>query len=268
MNRGNLVDRRIPAMLSALVVVGLVGCKRPPEAPTKLDELCAYLFEHLEDDSEFTEVGVANMAAWFDNHLEETSEGYEVNTLSEDAVDALDKKNRSAKALIGAAVSTESPHSAEDLVHALVRADQTKIFPKTYASFERTFVTKSQCFVKGTCDRVEFDNHAVSTLPLGITYTADSTGQFLWVETEDGPALVSRSWMHTPADISVDWLRIEAQFYLSVTIPDGKGAIRLQATWVEGEMLAGGMPEASALNMLIDSFRKNDEDLYAWVEDH
>ncbi len=81
-------------MRRLLVIVALslslTGCKRPPEAPQKLEDLCAFLFEHFDDEeSGELEQGVANLEVWLDRHFEETLEGYEVESLTQSSVRSL-----------------------------------------------------------------------------------------------------------------------------------------------------------------------------------
>jgi hypothetical protein len=256
-----------PTASLSLALAISAGCKGPPEAPAELNDLCAYLFTHMDDeDPEALQLGVANLDAWVDAHFEETLEGYEINNLDQETVDGLYGAPQDLTALAGAAVGTESDHSVDDLAGALVLGDQTEVYPDTYEVFQRIFVTEGACFVNHSCEATEFTNHLTTNLPLGITITHDSTGQYRWVELDSGAAMINRSWLAAPAEINVDWLRINKQFSVSVTLPRPNGEIRMQAIWVQAEFLTGNVPENTALNMTISSLQKNDERLYEYLD--
>ncbi len=80
-------------MTRSLFLVGVlvVGCKRPPDAPNELNQLTGYLFVHAADD-DHTELkaGFDNLRPWLEKRLEDTTDGYTVNNLSQNEVNTLD----------------------------------------------------------------------------------------------------------------------------------------------------------------------------------
>jgi hypothetical protein len=257
-----------PALLA---LVGLLAaCHKPDPAPTELNDLCGYLYTHAQDeDPELISVGIDNLALWLEAHPDDTvgDGGYQVDNLDQETLDSLDDRDRSNANLVGGTVTTDSPYPIEgDLAEALVTADQTQVYPDVYDSFTRTFDGDGDCFVAQDCDTVQFDNESVANLPLNIKVTTVTTGQFRWVQTTDhGKAMITRAWLHDPADVSVDFFKVDAQYFLTVTYDLDDGAKRLQATWADAQIIGIDVPEGTALNMLINSFKKNDEMLYAFV---
>ena len=250
----------------SLFVFALVACKGPPEAPQELDELCAYLYSHQNDeDPEPMVEGIANLSAWLELHSAEVAEGYTVQNLDQASLDELDDRERDATKILGGAIASTSPMPLEDMIVALITADQAEVFPETYISFDRVFDEDPACFMSYECDRLEYENDTLTDLPLVGELASTSTSQDLWVDFEHGPAMMHRSWMHERSAASV--LAIDQQYNIAVTIPRADDtAWRLQAVWADVEVIGADIPASTMLNLLIDGLGENDQTLYAYVE--
>lgn len=253
----------IGLVLGAFVVV---GC-RPPEAPETLDELASFLFEHTWDDDEsYLEPGLINLQEWLEDGFAETSKGYEVTNISPEAVASVALEERDLTDLIGAAVGYDVALPADQVVDLMLFEDPVEMFPGDFDKYEREFLSDSDCFRNYECSTLELYVSVVANYPLSITGTSDTHMQYHWVELETGRAAVQRSWTRWEPDISVDWLRVVQQYYLAVTLPKADGTTRrLEAMWLQAEILNADIPESMALNMTIDTMAKTGEQLEAYV---
>lgn len=251
-----------------LACFALVGCKRPPDAPAELDELVGYLYAHTPDDDPAPlQAGSVNLDVWLDAHIEETLEGYVVQNLSQEAVDALDDRERDLEGLAGAAVGHESEHSVEALAEAMILDDQTEVFPNNYSVYERDFLDDADCFAKGDCDWLEADVATTVSYAGLITVETKSRNQYRWIETEHGPAMIQRTWLQEPALVSLDMLEVDQQYYLCAFLPqEGGGSRSVLVTWVVARLTGDSVPEDAALNMVINSMAALAVDLDAYVE--
>lgn len=244
----------------------LTGCKPPPDAPQELDALVGYLYENAAaDDPAALEAGVTNTSLWLDAHLAETIEGYTVDNLSQEAVDALDDGPRDLSGLVGAAVGHESPHAAEEVGITAASVEQDVWYPEAYSAYAREYHTDPDCFFARTCESMEYETHATSSYAMGLTVDTNAYVQFRWVETEAGTALVQRSWLHSPAVVNLDWLDVEEQFYLWVFLPRASGSRSIQATWIVAEISGGSVPEGLALSLVVDSMAKAADTLDGFI---
>ena len=127
-----------PLLAIVALSLSLTGCKRPPEAPQKLEDLCAFLFEHFDDeDPGELEQGVANLESWLGRHFEETLEGYEVESLAQSSVRSLSGPGVDLSDLIGVASAYDITHPFEDVVRILVKHNPATIY-SSYEAAERT----------------------------------------------------------------------------------------------------------------------------------
>jgi hypothetical protein len=247
----------------------LSGCRPLPEAPMELDELCGYLFEHANDDDDTLalEAGAINLDAWLDVNIDATIEGYSVNTLSDDSVNALNDGERSLDGVKGAAVGHTSEYAITDLVSALVGDDMMAIYPDNYETFSRTFDDDPACFLAGDC--VALQAETFSTIDYSVvTVEVDSMVQYRWVETADyGRVAIERTWMRTPATVSLDFLSVDQQYYVWMFIPgvDGSGSRSIQATWMVAQLGSGAPPEDVVLGIVVNSMSKGADDLDGWL---
>lgn len=243
-----------------------VGCRPPPDAPQELDELVGYLFEHVDnEDPAYLEVGAANLDAWLAARLDETLEGYAVNDLSDDGVAVLEGE-KDLEDLAGAAVGAESHHGVADLGIAITIDDPTQMYPDTVLGFDRAYHGDVDCFVAGDCNFLEAETHTESAYALGLKVSTHSMVQWRWVETAGGQALIQRTWLREPADVSLDFLSVDQQYYVWMFIPVDGGSRSIQATWVVAGISGGAVPESTALNLVIDSMSNGAADLEAWVD--
>ena len=264
--------------LICLLTLSLLGCKRPPDAPAELDDLCSYMVSHYQDkDTDALVAGLANIEAWlaadspeedFQTNFEATLEGYSVNNLSQETVDGLDDLQRDLTGLVGAAVGYDSSESVQAITEVMVDADQMEVYADTYEEYTREFITDPTCFLDHECETIEMLNWGKSRYALGIGFESESSAHMRWVDTDNGMALVHLTWLTGPAEVSVDWLRVKEQYYLNAMLPDGDETVRIQATWVIAELGSGSVPEGFALNQVIKSMQDNGQAVDTYIQAH
>jgi len=256
----------------------LVGCKAPPEAPAVLEDLAVYLYAHHQDeDPEVMEVGAEQLRTWFlEEWDEEDDDGYTISPLGQDVVDAVNasaayqhpdaKDSRSIEGMLGVAVGTLGMHRVDDYAAAMVEVDQDEVYPDDFSEYSRTWTLEGpECFAVRECMRAEALEHMKSRLPLGMSTTGETYDQYLWVELENGWAMVQRNWQVYPPEASAGWLEVEDQFYLNLFLPGSGGAYRLQATWMVG--MQDNVPEGMGLSLTANHMFANSDTLEDYVDD-
>ena len=106
-----------------------------------------------------------------------------------------------------------------------------------------------------------------ASLGLGIEMWNEFSQDLRWVESEDyGTLLVVRVLGPTPVQFNIDFLQVHQQYSFSfVYLPEDGAASRVQAIWVDGEVVDADMPESTALNLGINTMVNSAEDLDAWL---
>lgn len=260
--------RPLPLLVAAL----LGGCKAPPEAPTQLEELCGYLFEHAwDEDSAELEAGLSNLDAWLatGSNMESTLEGYQITAMTQASVDAIDDSDRSVAALVGAAVAAEHSFSAAEVSRAIVVEDQMEVFPKNYNEYSREYSEDPECFPGIDCIELTASSESQSSWAGIIKVWSENFIQFRWVEHETlGWVMVHRSWLTEPAEVSLDGVEVNAQYFLAITLPEGKGSTRLMATWIDSDYGALPVSEDFAKSQIVKSMQKQGDDVEEFLEEN
>jgi hypothetical protein len=252
------------------IMIGcLVGCG-PAEAPEELDQLTGFLFVHAQDeDLKQLDAGFVNLRKWMNNHLAETKEGFTVNNLSQKEANELDACERNITGLIGAAVATESAFGVVPVVGVTVAGPTMEVFPGFLTYQRENILNDADCFMDQSCELLHYDTYSVKQFPLGIEASVNNRTQHRWIETDQGTAHISRSWLMQPLRATPNWLQVRQQFYLSAMIPWKEGkSIRLQALWAITELGDAPVPESTALNIAIDEMKSDAAIIENWLYSH
>lgn len=249
----------------------LVGCAPVVEAPTELNELMGFLFEHAADDDDATlAAGAVNLDTWLIDGMDETADGYAVNDLSVESLSAVGYDDVDMDLLAGAAVGHTSVHVPEDLVSTAVEVDAPDIYGGSYDSYVRTYDGNERDFVKKKLDFIDSDVDQVATYAAVISVHSHSDVQYRWVETDLGWVMIERTWLLEAAEITPDDLvDLQGQFFIWAVIPSEDGTARtIQCTWVLATLLDSGFDSDIALNLMISSMSDAQETLDDYVTDN
>ena len=229
----------LPSLFATILAA---GCTPPPEAPTELEELSIFLFEEFESDVEVLAAGMVNLEAFFatwdaDGALDaDTPRGdreWSLPTLELTSMDGLDFPegiNPVSQLPVAVAVRSGYPGSAHTGLIALV--DQTPVEADTSESYVRTFVTDIDCFVDGSCDRLEARDaiHRLSPGVLDLNYEQKKLYRHVPYGEDGAVGVVSRSWI--PEEYSNDEGDFINQWFgLNVYLPQGGETVRYSTLW-------------------------------------
>lgn len=254
-----------------MLLLAMVACSTPPEAPAELDALIGYLFSHaMDEDPAALQVGATNLDAWMDARLDETLEGYAVNVLDEATLDGLDDSDRSAEGLVGAAVGHVSPYNALDLVATVLVTPPTERDPETTIAHESDLdIAERDCFLSRECGSLQYTSQATDNFALGLQVTSTNNVQYRWFDTADGEtALIQRTWLAEQPQVNFDWLEVVAQYYVWVSLPFEGGTRNMYAMWALTRITGNDVPEDLALSLAIDGMAGGGDRLDAWIDEH
>jgi hypothetical protein len=241
----------------------LVACKGPDPAPTELEDLIGYMFNHTDDEDEAAlSEGAANLDVWMDDNLDATLEGYDVNVLTEEDVEALGVGHRDLDGLEGVAVGYQ--HTADlDQIATSLMTDPTELHPDLYVSFDADMIAgDKEEFAADDIDWVEYQQHAVEALGLGITLDITSHLQYRRFDTPNGPAIVYRYWTVETPTVTTNLFALDQSYFIWTFIPHEDGSIRsMQASWVVARVLDDDLDSNLVMNLWVDGMVRGAGDL-------
>ena len=250
-----------------------VGCKAPPDAPARLENLCDYVFAHADDEDQ-TELiaGLENLDTWLstDDNLASTAEGYTIEKLRMSSVSDLPGlTDPNVSSLMGAAVAIRHPMSMKKLAKTTVVDDWEKVANGQYDSYKRNFGNQSPaCFPKKNCEELTATSFSESSWAGLIDVESKNKIDFRWVFSEDRGEwyLVHRSWLTEPATVTPDNYGIEVygQYFLAVSMRVNGKTVRLMSTWIDTDYGIIPITEDGAKSEIVKSMQKQGEFIDEW----
>lgn len=263
------------AAVYAGVAVLSMGCKPPPQAPAKLENLCDYIFGHADDeDPEAVIAGLENLNLWLEapGNLESTQEGYTISKLAQESVSDLKfDTNRvpDVSDLIGAAVAVRHTVGMKAVAKTTVVADWEQVAEGNYDEYRRNFGDQNEnCFPKKNCDLLTATSYSSSKWAGLIEVESKNKIDFRWFYSEELAEwfLVHRSWLTEPATATPDsyGIDVQAQYFLATTAKvDGK-TVRMMATWIDADYGAIPISEDGVKVQIVKSMQKQGEQVDEW----
>ena len=239
-----------------MILVLLLACKPPVEAPKDFDTLTSYLYEHMMGDGGEIEAGMGNLDVWLDANHEEVELGYSLASLTHAAIHTVDPDYRGKEDLYGVAMSRDYDHPIDVLAAYYYYED-----PDEEPEEGLVYLEDNDCFLAHDCDTASYRETVSLDLPLGIHVESVLKSEARWVEMEGTTALIQRRWLVRPAEVNVDWIQLQQEFALQVTLPVGNGIRRMETSWVLVTLGDMPVPEDLMLSLGLNEIEKSLEGL-------
>ena len=254
--------------VEAVLLIYLFACKPPVTAPEDLDGLLNFMYVHMEDeDDEALLLGMTNVFSFVDGNTEALEEGYDIAPLTKETIESIGQSIDFREQTYGVSIAYEIPHPVEDIAECYASVNLVEIYPDTYLSYEREFITDQECFLKQECNLVQYRSIIQTSLPFNATVTTNNMVEIRWFQTDRGTAFVQRSWMEGEAESSADWANLLAQNYLEVSWSTETGTQSLAASWAALQLGDIPVPEDTAKNLALGSIRDSREALTAYLDE-
>ena len=263
--------------LFATVATLAIGCKAPPEAPERFEELCDYIFAHTDDEEpEAVVAGLDNLTRWMEKpgNLESTSEGYTISKLSQESVSDLQFDTDRApdvSSLIGAAVAIRHGATLKRMAQTTVVDNWENVAEGQYEEYRRNFGNQSPgCFPSKTCEELTATSFSKSSWAGLIDVDSKNKIDFRWFFSEESNQwfLVHRSWLTEPATVDPDrfGIDVQAQYFLAVTTKVKGKTVRTMATWIDADYGSIPLGEDGVKSQIVASMVKQGDFVDKWHE--
>ena len=266
--------RSLWAAIVCALAVGAGCAEAPPTAPTEYEELLGHIFVHMADDDTGELVaGLENLQELLldDKLRADAGAGYSIHNLDQDAVNALDERERSTSGLVGISVLTNSPHETVDIGALLTWEDFGQVVADAFDVYEREFDGDPDCFGTQQCDWITAESHTESAWAGLIDMVTEYNIQFRWVDTSWGTALLHRFWLKAPAEGSCCDLVMRGNYYVGISFPDevrGEGSLRVHANWFEVDYGLFPISQEKAMETVVENSKADADKLDHWISTH
>ena len=223
------------------MILTLLACTPPVEAPAEVDELSAYLYANFngtgEDGEGAMPAGLLSLETYLlsiDLAAEDVDDrAFSLSPLVEGELDGATYDSTVDLALqLPVAVPGQTTLTMEEEVGLMMEPNQVCIASNTTAWSEVVTVSGGDCFESGECDLMETTNEfLIDSISDGWL---DVVTNYRWVELEDGRmAVVARGWMPEKAPALSGDNSWDTRFTFQAWIPseDGSTTERYYAFW-------------------------------------
>jgi hypothetical protein len=250
-------------------MIFLFACSAPIDAPEDLNSLLSYVYTHaIDEDESMLRAGIENMSVFSKEHEADLREGFTVRHISQEALDSTPEDFVVDPELYGVSVQYFVPYSPDDIAYCNTAVNGAEVYSANYLSYEREHLTNLDCFLDQTCPVLRFRSTILSSLPFGVEMLSKYINELRWIEINGSMAFVQRSWMEGLAESTADWANMEANFYVSVTLPSPEGSETIAASWAAVQLGDLSVPEDLAKSQAIDGLKANGEDVTAWLSEN
>ena len=242
----------------------LSGCSAV-DAPENMEEMMVFGFAHFDDDAEFTIALGDEMLPWLNENEAELTDGYLVDSLGTEHLEAAGIVDASIDGVIGAATTARYEATPTALAVGLTWRNKSDIFEDTLG-YEVTEETDLDCFLAQTCDEYEMVYEQHDDLgTMGEAWTT-SAAKFRWMERGDGTYfLLIRTLTPDPVELSSDLFAVHQQYAYSFIYDEGTGSRRVEGFWVEPEIMGVSIPDGWAVTQAVNRMHRVAEQLDAFL---
>ena len=235
------MNRRPACPLGLLALVLLPACV--VDAPETIEELVVFGFEHYDDRPAFLSATVDGLLPLLDDVREELEDGYAVDLLAAEHLEAAGIDRPETEGIVGAMGGVEYCHDLEPVLDVVCAENKDQLFDSVQ-SYSVDSDDDRDCFLAGDCDRLDQVIDEVADASLLGTSTRTYTASFRWIELEDGSrVIVQRTLGPDGLQLTTDFLTIHQQYALVVLYQDGDTASRLETFWADTDLGELEVPE-------------------------
>jgi hypothetical protein len=243
----------------------LLACGGPEPAPAEMNALTRYLWEQWDDQAAMDDAvdQLLAQASEVDLAADKDDRSYIVLGLDSEAVGDKVEHSYDPADVVGAGLLHESQYPIEDHFNYMWLEDQVPLEPTSKEFYRRTFIEGDEdCITGQTCDYVLLLNEVQRDTAL-YTLNYDIHKQFRWAESDNGPALMGRSWNLDEADGGA--IQLLQAYSLDIYAPQADGTtLRYHLSWQESEPLDDADITGALVNGIDDLLSHHD----SWLEEN
>lgn len=240
-----------------LALVAVAGCK-VVDAPDNLEELVVFGFETFGDERAMIAT-LDELVPLVDLNEEELLDGYRVDQLGVEQLDAAGVPDAEVTGIVGAMGLIPYRNPVDPVIEIATSHDKVDLF-ESITAFEAEDIGDRQCFLDHECE--SFAQEVFETAQVALLGSSERhyTHTVQWVEHETlGRVAAIRSLSPDPIEFSSNLARVNQQYGLVYILPDGDAARRVEAFWVDAEIIGLDVPDSFAVDTAVSQMSNQAE---------
>jgi hypothetical protein len=243
-------------------LLALLLCVAPActvvDAPETLEELVVFGFVHFDESEAFLRATADNLIPLAEEHLEELQEGYYVDLLTAEDLEATGVEAPEIEGIIGALGSADFRYPVLDVIGLQTRADKADLYDNIDEYIIDDIDGDIACFLDGHCRKIAMTLTEVTVLPVVGAASSTHLREFRWVRLTDGSdILCSRGLNPVGIEFTTPIIEVRQQYSFYCSYPAPTNARRLEALWVDAYLLGADLPIAWAVDLVVGEMQGN-----------
>lgn len=252
---------------AALLLVCGTGC-RVVDAPDNLEDLVVFGFVHFtEPDEAYPAEAAEGLVPLAAEYATELAEGYRVDELDQEDIDTIGLDASIEEGVLGVAAKVAMTSSLDDFAWAWSwpRMDEVSEITLAFEVLEEE--GDRDCFLSHECESYGYDAWRQNDMGLFGQSEQNLRRDFRWTALLDGtPVLTIREMVPDETVMSSNIVAVHQQYNYAVLFASEDGIERLDAFWIEAEVIGSDIPDTFALDFAVNSMQKTAESVDAFVD--
>lgn len=253
------------ALLPIAVFVLTSGCK-VVDAPDSIEELVVFGFVAFEDGDAVAKATAEALFPLSDEYDEELIEGLRVVGLTQDNVTQAGAETVLEQGIVGMAAKVQLESSLDDVVDAWSHPHMDTFISVTPSYEVREEDGDRDCFLAKECEAYSYEGWR--EVDMGILGTGEQLFRRSFRRTllDDGSsAVIVRELIPQGIDSDSTIFKMDAQFAYAILREHDGGTQRIEAFWVDAEVIGIELPDYFALEMAVDQMNATAEEVDAFI---
>jgi hypothetical protein len=243
-------------LLALLLALGC-GCT-VVDAPETLEELVVFGFVHFDESEAFLRATADNLIPLAEENLEELQDGYYVDLLTAEDLEATGVDAPEIEGIVGALGSADFRYPVLDVIRLQTRADKADLYDNIDEYIIDDLDGDLECFLDGHCRKIAMTLTEVTVLPLVGAASSTHRRELRWVRLTDGREVIcSRGLNARGIEFSTPIIEVRQQYSFYCSYPAPINARRLEALWVDAYLLGADIPIAWAVDLVVSEMQAN-----------
>jgi len=247
-----------------LLVLATTGCK-VVDAPDNLEELVVFGFESFGDERSM-KATLDELVPLVDLNAADLSDGFRVSDLGVEQLVSAGIEGAEVAGIVGAMGLMPYRNPVDPVIDIATSHDKADLFEQI-TEFSATDLTDRECFLAHECESFSQSVDETAQVALLGSSARSYTHTVYWIEHEEyGTVAAIRSLSPDPIEFSSNLAKVNQQYGLAYIIPDGDGARRVEAFWVDAEIIGMDVPDSFAVDTAVSQMAKQAENIDAIIE--
>ena len=250
-----------------LILSMMTACK-VVDAPENLEDLMVFGFVNFNEDEKYLEETAEQLLPLINRNEDDLFDGYRVSNLTKADLSAVGVDPPEGKSdILGAMGLVDYTNNVDRVVDAVSRENKHEMFPENFLDYNVLEGSDRSCFLSAECDRLDQEVYEKTKVALLGEAERTYNAEYRWINTEElGDVVFVRQIAPEEMKFSSNLAIVHQQYSFVMLYKKGGKARRVEAFWVDVEVLNLDVPDSYGVDQAVSQMEKQAERIDAWID--